>query len=70
MPDIYVVTMARWGDEENHSYVLGVWSTKAKAEEFGQKEHAYRGGKYEPKIQAVRVDELIHPTDYDEGTRL
>ena len=54
---LYAVTMYRWGDRECHSYLLGVYSTKAKAEKAGQKEKEYRGGsKYYPECIEVPLD--------------
>ena len=55
---MFVVTMHRWGDDESHSYVLGVFSTENKAIEEGKKEMDYRGMKYEPKITKVSLDEF------------
>jgi len=47
---VYVVTMYRWGDRENHSYVLGVYSTEKKAKIAGEAERVERGGnKYYPE---------------------
>lgn len=55
---VYIVTMYRWGDRESHSYVLGAYSTKTKAEKAGQKEKEYRGGtKYYPECIEVVIDE-------------
>lgn len=48
--EVFVVKMNRWGDSELHSYVEGVYDTREQAEEMGQLEKAYRGGKYEPEI--------------------
>ena len=42
--------MYRWGNEENHSYPLGTFGNFQKAARNGKREHARRGGKYEPKI--------------------
>lgn len=50
MPEtLYVVTMYRWGDYENHSYVLGVFSSYDRAYEGRRADEIYRGGKYEGK---------------------
>jgi|WetSurMetagenome_2_1015567.scaffolds.fasta_scaffold08132_7 hypothetical protein len=43
---VYVVTMYRWGNYENHSYVLGVFDTNIKAKNAGKREEKFRGGKY------------------------
>lgn len=53
----YVVTMYRWGDRECHSYVLGVYTTKTKAEKAAMKEQEYRGGtKYYPECLEIPFD--------------
>lgn len=53
---IYVVTMYRYGNHENHSYVLGAWSKKAKAQDEGLAEQKYRGDKYKPEITEWEVE--------------
>ena len=52
---VWVVTMCRWGDKEKHSYVLGVYELFLTAQKDGEKERAYRGGKYEPNITEHEV---------------
>lgn len=42
----YIVIMYRWGDTENHSYPIGVFSTMKKAKFAGEREEGDRGGKY------------------------
>jgi len=54
-PTVYVVTMYRWGDQDAHSYPLGVYSQKTAAQKAGAKEQEYRGGKYEPGIKPFVV---------------
>jgi len=54
---VYVVTMYRWRDRENHSYVLGVYTTREKAVKAGEREREYRGGnKYYPECLEVFLD--------------
>jgi hypothetical protein len=53
---LYVVTMYRRGDRNNHSYLLGVYSTKTKAEKNGERELAMRGGKYYPECIEITPD--------------
>lgn len=53
---IYVVTMHRWGDDESHNYVLGVFSSQEKALEAGDIERTYRGCKYEYKVTESVID--------------
>ena len=54
---VYVVTMYRWGDRECHSYLLGVYSIKTKAEKAALTEKDFRGGnKYYPEILEITVN--------------
>lgn len=46
---LYVVTMYRFGDRLNHSYVLGAFTHKTRAEKRGEMERDMRGGKYMPE---------------------
>ena len=57
---MYVVTMNRWGDPENHSYILGVFLWHKRAKSIGDLESRYRGGKYEAKITKHRIGETIN----------
>lgn len=54
---VYVVTMQRWGGSETHNYVQGVFTDKAQADKCGEAEKAWRGGKYEPRITEMILDE-------------
>lgn len=42
--------MYRWGDEDGHSYIEGVYSNRRLANKHGKSEEQARGGKYEFKI--------------------
>jgi hypothetical protein len=53
---VYVVTMYRWGDQESHSYVVGVFASKLQAEHVAYDEREYRGGKYEGHITEWTLD--------------
>lgn len=53
---VYVVTMYRWGNQEEHSYVLGVWSNEELALLHGKNEESWLVGKYEPKVTSWEVD--------------
>ena len=55
---VYVLTMARWGDTENHSYVWGVYSSLSEAYLEGIRHESFRCGKYEPIIEEFNVDSL------------
>ena len=47
---VYTVRACRWGDDETHSYIIGVYTKKHKAQEAAKTEEEYRGGKYECEI--------------------
>ncbi len=53
---VYVVTMYRWGSHEDHSYVLGVWTNKIVAENYGITEESWRGGKYDAEVTEWDLD--------------
>lgn len=44
--DIYVVHAYRWGDRENHSYLVGVWFDEGSALFYANEHQIHRGGKY------------------------
>lgn len=47
---LYIVDMLRFGNDESHHYVLGVYSTIEGANFAGDAEQRWRGGKYEKRI--------------------
>ena len=53
---MFIVKMERWGDYENHSYLIGVFNNYMTASLEGQNHRQYRGGKYEPKIIALDIE--------------
>lgn len=60
---MYIVEALRWGDRENHSYVVGVFSTLENAKLAALAEEMWRGGnKYECIIDWYDVD---YSDDYD-----
>lgn len=62
---LHVVEALRWGDRENHSYVVGVYTSKELAEEAAQIEQVWRGGKYTCVIN--EVVENVFPRGFDSG---
>ncbi len=59
---VYIVQMDRFS--KTHSYVVGVFNKKAKAQEIGEQERLYRGGnKYFPQIIETHLDSLIMERD-------
>ncbi len=59
----YVVTAYRWGRKENHSYVLGVFSKKAKAIKVADSHRDYRGGKYDCVVDECILDDFDNDND-------
>lgn len=57
--EVYVVTMYRWANRENHSYVLGVWNKKFQAMKAATEEEQRRGGKYTAEIIEANLDVAI-----------
>lgn len=59
MKPVYVVTMYRFGERCNHSYVLGVWPKKWAAVKAAEAERMARGGtKYMPEVLEVTNDDI------------
>lgn len=58
-PTIYTVHAYRWGDRENHSYSVGVYSKKHGALKAAETEEDYRGGKYECEVMEWTLDSGI-----------
>jgi len=63
---LYTVRACRWGDRETHSYMVGVYSKKAKAMKAAEIEEDYRGGKYECEIQEWNIDEGLEGKMFDD----
>ena len=55
---VYVVEALRFGDREQHSYVVGVYSNKESAEAAVESETDLRGGKYECVVTALELNEV------------
>lgn len=57
---VYVVKMNRWGDNESHSYIEGVYSDIKIAVEAGMWNKTYRGNKYIPEIVEFELDHVVN----------
>jgi hypothetical protein len=53
---VYVTLMRRWGGEEAHHYIEGVYTTHELAMRHGIANRNYRGGKYEPHIVEMEME--------------
>lgn len=56
---VYIVEALRYGDREQHSYVLGVWTTLEAAKAAAQEETEYRGGKYICQVHQCTLDNYM-----------
>ena len=65
---VYTVRACRWGHREDHSYIVGVYSTSDSALAAARKEEAWRGGKYECEILAFTVDQGFEGAPYEPMT--
>ena len=54
---VYCVTAYRWGDRENHSYVVGVFDDLERAIHYAKAEKEWRGGKYDCEIVSMNLNE-------------
>jgi hypothetical protein len=55
---IYTVIANRWGDDHNHSYLVGNYSTKEQAKVAALAEEHWRAGKYNCEIAKFTLDEV------------
>lgn len=53
---MYITEMLRWGNDETHHYIIGVFSSLKEAKYNGEVEKAWRGGKYEYRIVEAELD--------------
>lgn len=53
---VWVVVAYRWGERENHSYTLGVFTKKAQAIKCAESHTEYRGGKYGCAVEQCVLD--------------
>ena len=53
---VFSVTMYRWGNREQHSYILGVYSSFIMARKEAIVELDNRGGKYGYEIMSHKID--------------
>ena len=62
--NINIITAYRFGDKENHSYVVGAFSTKDEAIRQAKKEEEWRGGKYDCEVISGRINESRKYSNY------
>ena len=61
--EIYIVTAYRWGDKSDHSYNLGVFQKKHKAQQVAESHCQYRGGKYACVVYKCVLNEFDNDSD-------
>ncbi len=49
-PEVYTVHAHRWGNRDNHSYIVGVYPDKEQAIKAAEDEEQHRGGKYSCEV--------------------
>ncbi len=57
MGTVFVITAYRWGNRDNHSYVVGVFSSMKLAKARAYDEEKDRGGKYKCHIVRTQIDQ-------------
>lgn len=62
---VYTVVAHRGGDDNKHSYLVGVYDDPWKATRFAIAEEYWRGGKYECHIIESFINEFVHPDSGD-----
>lgn len=55
----YIVEALRWGERENHSYILGLYSDLERAKRAADEHTEYRGGKYQCVVFGCGMDEQV-----------
>jgi len=63
--NIYIITAYRFGDKENHSYVVGAFSTKDEAIRQAKKEEEWRGGKYDCEVIVMQLNDPLKYKNYE-----
>ncbi len=63
---VYYVQAYRWGNIDNHSYVVGIWEDSNEAQLAAKKEEECRGGKYECIVYLAYLNEPLEPWEEDE----
>lgn len=62
--EIYIVTAYRWGDRKYHSYNLGVFTKKDKAQKVADSHRDYRGGKYACVVEKCILNHFENDEDF------
>lgn len=57
---LYIVEALRWGNTEDHTYVVGIWDTFDAAKKAADEHAEYRGGKYVCQVWQAKLNEVIN----------
>jgi hypothetical protein len=55
----YIVEALRWGERENHSYIVGLYSDLERAKVAAEEHTEYRGGKYQCVVLQCEMDSQV-----------
>ena len=64
---VWTVHAKRWGDEEAHNYIVGVYDKKQAALAAAETEEQYRGGKYGCEVVEWTLNKGIAGRLVDDG---
>ena len=56
---VYIVTAYRWGDREEHSYVVGVFDNEENSIKQAKLETEWRGGKYKCEVRSMELNDSL-----------
>ena len=62
---VYIVTAYRWGDREEHSYVVGVFDNEENSIKQAKLETEWRGGKYKCEVRSMELNESLKYKNYN-----
>ena len=60
---LYAVTAYRWGDQSDHSYLVGIFTSKVEAKIAAEFHADYRGGKYACVVDECEADHFNNNDD-------
>lgn len=62
---VFIVTAYRWGNKENHSYVVGAFGDKESAINQAIIEKEFRGGKYDCEVISMNLNGPLKYKNYE-----
>ena len=58
---MFVVQAYRYGNKENHSYIVGIFDSVERAVKASEAETDYRGGKYDCEVYECKINSTLVP---------